>query len=1121
LEKINKISILRVTANMKNLQFKYLVLILGLFLALPGLSQTYNSRYMTTRDGVASGYIRQIFQDDRGFIWVATPNGLSKYDGYSFTNYRHDPDDSLSISGTYVWEVQPAGPGQLFVVSNGGVNLFDPAREVFEKVKLPEGVPDFDDGASDIDLTAEGDAWVTARRGLYFIPKPNSGPDRNIEFYPYYLDTARQSILPALAIDEKRGIIWIQIDNQLRQFNLAKKSFAPLQNLTATVKKIIESQIWELHLTKDGSLLAPALEGFLEWKPGADTPVIIDRFDDYILGPKEQPAFQAIWEDVDGKLYISTGRSGGLVWDRDQDNVTQFLTSAEQSGTIAANDVHFFFKDMDNNYWFGHHERGLSLLFSNAWDYTYVKLFPDKSNGDPLNQITDILDLGNGQRLFSSAGGIIMQQEGGPPKVYPLTEESNTEYYELIAAGEKVIVSKAINISGELQPDQLLIFDPASGTYVELSVPDSLQVISYMFDRPDRVIFGTMTGRVVAVNKTDFSWETYDTDKIPGGHIPQSRIATVLDADSEDNWIVMAFEFTNADSFFEFYLFDKETKALQKLEVTNPGIPTQIGRPTLSHLEKGVMYSTSGVGIIRQDIFENQINILFSEYSGVLLEGSRFILEDKKGFLWMNNASGLMRLDPETGAVTFYEWSGSERVSQLSSGRLAENGEILWMGQGGFVRFHPDSLEKFNPVSQVYVSDVSAAGNIYPTLYERKELTFGSTENNLSFSCLALNYQDPLVTQYRYRILGYDETWLDIGTQRRVYVANMPPGKYEFQLQAAGRNGGFSETLGSVQFEILPPWWQTWWAYAGYALLLVFGASGLHQFQKSRTIRREREKTREKELAQAREIEKAYNELKTTQQQLIHSEKMASLGELTAGIAHEIQNPLNFVNNFSDVNTELVSELKAALKKGDLKEAEEVADDISENEKKIVHHGKRAEEIVKSMLQHSRGTEGKKELTNLNTLADEYLRLAFHGMRAKDKSFNSEMETDLDNNLGEVNVVPQDIGRVLLNLITNAFHALHQRKQAERDGYQPKVTLQTLRKNDKVEIRVKDNGAGIPEAIRSKIFEPFFSTKGTGKGTGLGLSLSYDIITKGHNGQIRVESQEGEGTEFIVALPIN
>jgi len=265
-------------------------------------------------------------------------------------------------------------------------------------------------------------------------------------------------------------------------------------------------------------------------------------------------------------------------------------------------------------------------------------------------------------------------------------------------------------------------------------------------------------------------------------------------------------------------------------------------------------------------------------------------------------------------------------------------------------------------------------------------------------------------------------------------------------------------------------------------------------------------------------IEKAYNELKATQQQLIQSEKMASLGELTAGIAHEIQNPLNFVNNFSEVNTELVDELKTELATGNTQVAIEIADNIKENEQKIIHHGKRADTIVKGMLQHSRTSTGQKEPTDINTLADEYLRLAYHGLRAKDKSFNADLKTDFDGSIGNINIIPQDIGRVVLNLINNAFYAVGEKRKLNSKGYEPTVSVSTKKNNGKVEIKVNDNGNGIPQKALDKIFQPFFTTKPTGQGTGLGLSLSYDIV-KAHGGEIKVETKEGDGTSFIIHLP--
>ncbi len=273
-----------------------------------------------------------------------------------------------------------------------------------------------------------------------------------------------------------------------------------------------------------------------------------------------------------------------------------------------------------------------------------------------------------------------------------------------------------------------------------------------------------------------------------------------------------------------------------------------------------------------------------------------------------------------------------------------------------------------------------------------------------------------------------------------------------------------------------------------------------------------------------KQIEKTLVDLKQAQSQLIQSEKMASLGELTAGIAHEIQNPLNFVNNFSEVNKEMIVEMKEEISKGNYDEAKIIADDIEANEEKINHHGKRADAIVKGMLQHSRSSTGQKEPTDINALADEFLRLAYHGLRAKDKSFNADIKTNFDDTIGKINIIPQDIGRVLLNVFNNAFYAVSERQKAEslkqNEQYTPLVSVQTKKINDKVEIKVTDNGNGIPENIVDKIFQPFFTTKPTGEGTGLGLSLAYDII-KAHGGELKVDTKEGEGSEFIIELLLN
>ena len=271
--------------------------------------------------------------------------------------------------------------------------------------------------------------------------------------------------------------------------------------------------------------------------------------------------------------------------------------------------------------------------------------------------------------------------------------------------------------------------------------------------------------------------------------------------------------------------------------------------------------------------------------------------------------------------------------------------------------------------------------------------------------------------------------------------------------------------------------------------------------------------------AAKKKAEDALTELQATQKQLVQSEKMASLGELTAGIAHEIQNPLNFVNNFSDVSNELLEEMKTELEKGNTKDVLAIVDDVKQNLEKILHHGKRADAIVKGMLQHSRTSSSQKELTDINVLCDEYLRLAYHGLRAKDKSFNATMKTDFDETVGKIDIVPQDIGRAVLNLITNAFYVVAEKKKQLPEGYEPTVTVTTKKRGDKVFVSVKDNGKGIPQKVLEKIFQPFFTTKPTGEGTGLGLSLAYDIV-KAHGGEIKVETKEGEGSEFVIQLPV-
>jgi signal transduction histidine kinase len=377
-------------------------------------------------------------------------------------------------------------------------------------------------------------------------------------------------------------------------------------------------------------------------------------------------------------------------------------------------------------------------------------------------------------------------------------------------------------------------------------------------------------------------------------------------------------------------------------------------------------------------------------------------------------------------------------------------------------------------------------------------------------------------------LAGADDAWIYAGQehQSKNYF-NLSPGAYTFRVATRGITGQWGDPA-EFSFRIFPPWWLTWWAYLAYAIIAIGGIGAIVQYR-SRRLKKENRLLEEKVSQRTDELRETISNLKSTRTQLIQSEKMASLGELTAGIAHEIQNPLNFVNNFSEVSSELLIELKEELGKGDIDEAKAISDDVIQNLEKITHHGRRADAIVKGMLAHSRSGKGEKEPTDLNALAEEYLKLSYHGLRARDKNFNADFKTDFDPNLPKVNVVPQDIGRVLLNLINNAFQAC-----AYEGIENPKVTVTTARAGSPsgaggrapaIQITVSDNGPGIPDSIKDKIFQPFFTTKPTGQGTGLGLSLSYDIV-KAHGGELKVETKEGSGltageagTEFTILLP--
>ena len=473
-----------------------------------------------------------------------------------------------------------------------------------------------------------------------------------------------------------------------------------------------------------------------------------------------------------------------------------------------------------------------------------------------------------------------------------------------------------------------------------------------------------------------------------------------------------------------------------------------------------------------------------------------------------------------TGLTIMDEKRSFDRMADFRP--FVETGDPLWSSDGNQL-FTKNTL----PQDSGYVFDHHIQWDSLSSPYKLPiglQLPYDQNYMRFSFTDLRVLNRDKI--SFRYMLEGADDTWIYAGQepQSKNYF-NLSPGAYTFRVATRGIEGQWGDPA-EFSFRIFPPWWRTWWAFLAYAILAFGGIMAIVQYR-SRRLKKKNRLLEEKVTQRTNELRETINNLQSTQAQLVHAEKMASLGELTAGIAHEIQNPLNFVNNFSELNNELIDEQLEEIEKGDLKEIKELALIMKDNGGKINHHGKRADAIVKGMLAHSRNSTGEKVLTDINALADEYLRLSYHGLRAKNKDFNAEFTTDFDSELPKMNVIPQDIGRVLLNLINNAFQACTEpSRSATAEVEKPLVQVSTRKSDNGIEISVSDNGPGIPEAIKDKIFQPFFTTKPTGQGTGLGLSLSYDIV-KAHGGELKVETKEGSslpageaGTEFTIELPI-
>ena len=1092
------------------------------------------------------GPILSLTQDRQGYIWFTSgQKGLHRYDGKKITTYSHDDDNPNSIASNLVFGASVDSAGFIWVGTAGpSLDRFDPATNKFTHFRHDPKDPSsiISDSVGIIITDRSGNTWIGTIHGLDMYDHKTG------KFTHYNIDdrikntTASDNFGINSIYEDKKGILWIgwgdpfmgkkegpgglvRLDKTSGQITSYKHDPADPNSLAdnnvAVIYEDSKNNFW-VGTSGDGLHSMDRVTGkFTHYNYEAAHPEKLSR--PPLTANMDGNILSFITEDIYGRLWIGSNQSGINMYDPVANKTTHF-------GTVAGDKTNRYAKDTLN----GFTESGA------------FRAFPSK---DGLLWIAQLS--GNIYNINFSTTTIPYFPINKIPGSFYLDKEKNNLWIgtdsgllrkNIITLQEKLFIKEPINensLSGidvwSVKADKqgnLWIATHFNGLNRFNLQTEKFTAYHHDKNKPTSLVHDSM--HFLFFDNQQYLWA--GTHKGLSRMDTRTGICTNYIHDEKDSLSLSAGSI--------YYLAQDKQNAIWI--TTSTGINKMDGKTGKFRLYlKGAVMNTllldaSGTlwagGVTGLYYFDSKKDN-FIKYTNPVYPGGVEqivgLVEDDKKNLWVTAGGVLLKINEKRDVIKIYNETHGVRPGNDATFQnyRADDGRLFLGGMKGYYSFYPDELNdsRTPPLLQftnfkIFNKEILAGEDAtLPTpVWQTENIKLSYDQNTFSLEFTAMDYKNPGDIKYLYKLENYDNDWRDIGTEHKASFFTIPPGKYTLRVKAINAEGSIAEKTMSIT--ITPPWYKTWWAYVLYAILIILAGYAVYKYQQRYIVKRERERTQQKELAQAKEIEKAYTELKATQAQLIQSEKMASLGELTAGIAHEIQNPLNFVNNFAEVNSELIAEMKDELAKGNVEEAKAISHDIDENEKKIIFHGKRADAIVKGMLQHSRSSSGVKEPTDINALADEYLRLAYHGLRAKDKSFNATMKTDFDATIGKINIIPQDMGRVILNLITNAFYVVDEKKRAGSGGnrdeqYDPIVSVSTKKMGDKVLISVKDNGNGIPKHVLDKIFQPFFTTKPTGQGTGLGLSMSYDIVTKGHGGTITVTTTEGTGTEFTISLP--
>jgi signal transduction histidine kinase/ligand-binding sensor domain-containing protein len=1112
-----------------------IIFILNLMFSLIVRAQlnTNNLSVYAEMEGVV---INDVMTDRMGNVWMATGNGLVRFDGYEYKRFYPDPNDPASMASILTYKLFEDREGNIWIGSMDYVSIYNYQKNSFENYKFST-LTDFPDYAQPVAIAFAADlkgriyfgiasivGIISTHALVYKEPQEN-----RLRRFEYADSLVVRNIFRAAS--DKTGNIWLVAENgffRIDHEGIIHQAPWPLGEFPSSHQyfQVIESD-------PGGSIWIASNDASLNrWDPESGQ---ISTFPVSGLLRDKSPEFLPYNMEIDPGGNIWLGSSQGLLYFDIQKEKFE-LPGEEPEFKFFRTEIKSLTYDSFDNLWMGTETNGL-LRYSNRAVFSSFVFDKNDKNSITSGWANKIFENADGKAWIVTSGGI----EQGGVNLFDSKTRSITPYpYSTFLSGLEWCYVIGGKNPGEilLNSDQgFLLFNTTSKSVRKTSLDPQIgddHIFNLLGDSRGNLWYCTFSGLYKQPKGEESLIRVALWDE--SGPIPVAKeVSNIYEGKKNKLWVL-----TNNGLFHYDYLTGKVERHGFDKEKGDIFISQDIN--SIYEDDEGTVWvGTWEGGLCRYELETREIKT-YTTSDGLPSMSIQGILPDEpNNALWISTFDGISRFSIDVEQFNNFSLIDGIQGRLFADGAYLKTTSGLFMfgGNNGITVFDPNEIEKNSMPPRVYITDfkvgntsVAVGSNLlsHGGTDNPKEIALKYGQNNISFDYTGIHFASPSRNTFAYKLENYDDNWREVGNQRTAYYYGLPPGKYTFRVRAANSNGVWNKTGASVSIWIRPPWWLTWWAYSSYVILFLLLLFLLDRFQRKRIILKERIQAREKELEHAKEIEKAYTELKTTQSQLIQSEKMASLGELTAGIAHEIQNPLNFVNNFSEVSAELIDEMKQELSVGSWQLATEIAEDIKQNLEKINHHGKRADAIVKGMLQHSRINTGQKELTNINALADEYLRLAYHGLRAKDKTFNAVLKTDFDPDLPKVEVVPQDIGRVLLNLINNAFYAVSTQNQSASsnltglentmasEAYQPTVTVSTRKTANGIEISVKDNGNGIPDEIKDKIFQPFFTTKPTGQGTGLGLSLSYDIV-KAHGGELRVETKEGFGTEFIIVLP--